>query len=179
MLLASYKSTRAGWRGLANRLIRWRLDGQYSHTEVVFEPGDGVDALMPDGDCQPDAGGALWCASSVATERLPAWSHYRAGGIGGVRFKRITLDPTKWELIAVDTDPRFAARTFVVSQGRPYSWRLIAKTVAWAVAMGRSRQTTCSQISAEALGIAQQDAWRFDPCTLHAAFINRPTKAAP
>ncbi len=47
MLLASYKSTRPGWQGIANRLIRWRLRGVYSHSEIVFQPWDGVDDLMP------------------------------------------------------------------------------------------------------------------------------------
>ncbi len=42
MLLASYTGTRPGLQGLANRAIRFRLGGPYSHTELVFEPGDGV-----------------------------------------------------------------------------------------------------------------------------------------
>ena len=46
MQLASYKSTRLGLQGIANRIIRLRLRGPYSHTEVVFEPGDGVDHLV-------------------------------------------------------------------------------------------------------------------------------------
>lgn len=69
MKLASYKATRPGLQGVANRLIRWRLRGPYSHNELVFEPGDGVAALMPDGTCAADARGALWCASSVAAEQ--------------------------------------------------------------------------------------------------------------
>ena len=71
MLLASYKSTRPGLQGLFNRIIRLRLRGQYIHSEVVFEPGDGVGHLMPDGSAAPGQEGSLWCASSVAAEALP------------------------------------------------------------------------------------------------------------
>ncbi len=78
MLIASYKSTRPGLQGIANRLIRLRLRSIYSHCEVVFEPLDNVGHLMPDGSCAPGPDGALWCASSVAAEALPAHSPRRA-----------------------------------------------------------------------------------------------------
>lgn len=55
MQLASYTATLPGVQGVFNRLIRWRFDGAYSHSEIAFEPADGVDALMPDGSCQTDA----------------------------------------------------------------------------------------------------------------------------
>lgn len=169
MKLASYIATRPGWQGLFNRLIRLRFSGLYSHSEVVFEPGDGVDQLMPDGTCGPDAGGALWCASSVAMEWLPAWSRYRAGKLGGVRFKRIVLDPVKWDVLPVSADPLFAAVYAVGHEGNPYSWRLIAKLAAWVVAFKVTTQTTCSQICAAMFGVPDADAWRFDPCALRAA----------
>ncbi len=169
MKLASYKSTRAGWHGLFNRLIRRRFSGLYSHSEVVFEPGDGVASFMPDNTCQPDAAGALWCGSSVALERLPNWSHYRPGKSGGVRFKRIVLDPAKWDLVTVNVDPLHAAIVFRGEEGNPYSWRLIAAFVSWLIAFKQSNQTTCSQICARAFGIPAADDWRFDPCALHAA----------
>ena len=69
----------------------------------VFEPGDGVDDLMPrdssveaaQPSTRPDASGALWCASSAAAEPIPLWSPRRAGRRGGVRFKRIILRAAK------------------------------------------------------------------------------------
>ena len=79
MKLASYTGTRPGVIGLGNILIRWRLKGDYSHNEVVFEPGDGVDHLMPDGTCASDADGALWCVSSTGLDRIPTWSRARPG----------------------------------------------------------------------------------------------------
>lgn len=167
MKLASYKSTRPGVLGLFNRLIRWRLSGCYSHCEVVFEPDDGVDHLLPDGNAQPQDG-AYWCASSVALERMPGWSHYRAGRIGGVRFKRIVLDPARWDLVDVPHCPGRAARWFIAREGHPYSWRLIAKFLAWMVRpIHRAAQYTCSSAAAGAFGHVDADAWRFDPCLIH------------
>lgn len=179
MKLASYKATRPGLQGLFNRLIRWRFSGLYSHNEVVFEPGDGVDHLMPDGNCAPDADGALWCVSSVAMERLPAWSRYRAGKLGGVRFKRIVLEPAKWDLVRVVADPVHAAMYAVAHEGNPYSWRLIAKLASWLVSFKVTLQKTCSQVCAAMFGVPDVDAWRFDPCTLHAAMQHEWEVACP
>ncbi len=179
MKLASYKATRPGLQGLFNRLIRWRFSGLYSHNEVVFEPGDGVDALMPDGSCAPDVDGALWCASSVAMERLPAWSRYRAEKLGGVRFKRVVLDPAKWDLVPSFAEPMAAAQFAVRSEGQPYSWRLIAKLASWLVSFSVSNQVTCSQFAARAFGVPDGDAWRFDPCALHAAMRHEWEVANP
>lgn len=165
MKLASYKGTRPGLQGIANRLVRWRLDGIYSHTEIVFEPGDGVDLHMPDGTCQPDINGALWCASSVAAERLPAWSRYRAGKTGGVRLKRIVMDPTKWDVVPVSAEPIYAAHVYNVHEGKPYSWRQVSKFLAWWVSpVGDADQSTCAQLAAEMLGY--EEGWRFDPALL-------------
>lgn len=38
MQLASYTATLPGVQGVFNRLIRWRFDGAYSHSEIAFEP---------------------------------------------------------------------------------------------------------------------------------------------
>ncbi len=164
MLLASYKAIRPGMQGIANRLIRWRLDGDYSHNEVVFEPGDVVDHLMPDGTCEPDASGALWCASSVAWERLPATSPRRPGRRGGVRFKRIKLDPAHWDLVKYRRDPLAAASHAKGREGALYDWQLILGFVAWFFRHKASRDT-CSEFCCEAGG--QLEGHRVDPCTLH------------
>lgn len=168
MQLASYKSTRPGIQGWANRLIRLRLRGEHSHNEVVFEPGDGVDHLMPDGTCAPDAAGALWCASSVAAERLPMFSVRRAGNVGGVRFKRIALDPERWDVVPYRRDALAAASWFRMHEGSRYDWALILGFLAWLLAWlapERQDRFTCSEAAAAAGGVPQ--AWRFDPCSLH------------
>ena len=169
MKLASYHGTRAGLMGLGNVLIRMRLRGIYSHSEVVFEPGDGVDHLMPDGTCALDADGVLWCVSSTGLEHIPAWSARRFGKRGGVRFKRIVLGD-KWTLDPVSA-PEQAARWAVENEGRLYDWQLILGFLVWAVPHERSR-VMCSEACAEMLGLG--DAWRFDPCALRAAVGAKP-----
>lgn len=166
MLLASYTGTRPGLQGLANRAIRFRLGGPYSHTELVFEPDDDVDGLMPDGTCAAGADGSLWCGSSVAAEPMPDYSTRRAGRTGGVRMKRVALDPTRWELLPLAGDAWRAARWFREHQGAPYDWQLIAGFLAWVVPQ-KSARWTCSEAVAAAAGFP--DPQRFDPCTLRAA----------
>ena len=73
MKLASYKGTRKGFKGFLNRSIRWWTNSIYSHNELVF-------------DQFKDSQGNMLCASS-------------SGSDGGVRFKYIYLDPTKWDVI--------------------------------------------------------------------------------
>ena len=166
MKLASYKSTRPGLQGIAHRLIRLRLRGIYSHTEVVFEPGDPVGHLMPDGTTARGADGSLWCASSVAAEALPAHSSRRAGRTGGVRLKRIVLNPDHWDMLSMRADPVAAARWFVENQGAPYDWQLILGFLAWFVP-GKDGRWTCSEAGAAAVGVPEKDAWRVDPCNGH------------
>jgi hypothetical protein len=165
MLLASYRSTRPGLQGLANRVIRLRLGGLYSHSEIVFEPGDRVDELMPDHSAERVAG-TLWAASSVALERLPQTSPRRAGEMGGVRFKRIAFAPDLWDLEPLPGDALAAAVWFVAHEGALYDWRLIAKSVAWCMPEQADR-FTCSEAAAAAAQFPE--AWRFDPCNLRAA----------
>jgi hypothetical protein len=168
MLLASYKSTRPGLQGLANRAIRLRLRGPYSHTEVVFEPHDQVGCLMPDGTTAPGADGGLWCASSVAAERLPDYSPRRAGRSGGVRFKRIVLDPDRWDVRRVACSPAMAAQWFKDHEGELYDWQLILGFLAWLIPHKATRWT-CSEACAAALAVPEDEAWRFDPANLEAA----------
>jgi hypothetical protein len=165
---AYYISTRPGLIGLANVLIRWRLRGLESHCELVFLPGDGVDHLMPDGTTQP-VNGAYWCASSVAGERLPSWSRRRAGELGGVRFKRIVLDPDRWMELQSDADPVAAAEWVKSHEGALYDWRLIVGFIAWFFP-NKSDRYTCHEVVAAGEGIAE--GWRFDPCSLCALMVS-------
>lgn len=181
MKLASYVGTRDSVIGLGNRFIRLRLSGireffktnpsedqsilRASHSEIVFEPSDGVDYLMPDGTCQPNANGELWCMSSTGLETIPDFSKRRAGKVGGVRFKRINVNSTHWELDPLYNDPVGVAVWANENQGRLYDWQLIFGFLAWMIPNKKSR-VMCSEACAEALGIP--DAHRFDPCTLQA-----------
>lgn len=131
MKLASYKASRAGIKGLGNLLIRFRTDSIYSHNEVIFEPGDGVDHLMPDGTTEPNSYGAYWMASSSMTDRLPSYSPFRPNGFGGTRFKRIVPDNTKWDIVEYPKDPVQAATYFKDHQGDPYDHSLILGYILW------------------------------------------------
>lgn len=168
MLIASYKSTRPGIQGIANRIIRLRLRSPYSHTEVVFEPEDQVGQWLPDGSAARGEDGSLWCASSVAAEALPAHSPRRAGKGGGVRFKRIVLDPDHWDVRRVACSPLRAAQWFKGNEGDLYDWQLILGFVSWVIPQ-KSQRWTCSEASAAALGVPDGEAWRFDPPGLHEA----------
>lgn len=169
MKLASYIGTRAGIYGLGNALIRLRLGGQESHSEIVFEPGDGpeVAALMPDGSLEPDASGALWCCSSVGLERIPEWSKRRAGHLGGVRFKRIVMSD-HWALDDTRADPLRAAQWANQNQGRLYDWQSIGRYLLWILPSKASRGM-CSEVCATMLGVPAEDAHLFDPRVLRAA----------
>ena len=182
MKLASYVGTRNGFMGLANRLIRLRLSGlkealktdksliqavlRSSHSEIVFEPGDGVDNFMPDGTCNPNEKGELWCASSTGFDIIPSSSIYRAGKCGGVRFKRINVNTHKWELTEAKVGAFFAAIWAVKNQGMLYDWQLVFSFLNWLVPQNKSR-VMCSEACAEMLGFI--DAHRYDPCTLQSA----------
>ena len=153
MKAAFFLGTRSPWYvGLGNRLVRLRLGSQISHCELVFEPGDGVDDLMPDGTCAR-TGDGLWCASSAAAEPIPPWSPRRAGSKGGVRFKRIHAeDPSQWLLVDVPwADARAAAIWFKDHQGALYDWQGIFGFVAWPIP-GRAQRWACHEAVAAALG---------------------------
>ena len=177
MKAAFYTGTRGGWRGIGNVLVRWRLRSQISHCELVFEPGDGVDDLMPrDGQTmlpttQPVAG-EYWCASSSATDPMPTWSPRRAGKSGGVRFKRIDVrDSSKWLLVDVPwADARAAALWFREHQGALYDWQDILGFLVWVVP-DKAQRWTCHEACAAALGHPSPS--RTDPAALCETLIWR------
>ena len=165
MKLALYIGTRKPWYiGLGNRLVRLRLRSQISHCELLFEPGDGVDDLMPDASADPDAD-ELWCAGSSASDVMPGWSPRRAGRHGGVRFKRINVrDASKWLLVDVPwADARRAAQWFVDHQGALYDWQGIVGFIAWPVP-DKADRWSCHEACAAALGHPAPS--RTDPAAL-------------
>ena len=181
MLVASYVGTRHGIAGAGNVLIRFRLSGlqeairmvpaegssklRASHSELVFEPGDGVEHLMPDKSLER-VDGTLWCFSSNGTERLPEWSPRRKGKIGGARFKRIAVenDPTKWALTRLKrSDPVKAATIAYSLQGLPYDFKLILKEVVWVFPQSETKKH-CSEIVAYCLGVPEAE--RINPCLM-------------
>lgn len=158
MLLASYVGTRPGLQGVANLIIRRRFGRAESHSEVVFEPGDGVDDLMPDGTAAPDAEGRLWGFSFVAAERLPLDSPRRAGKIGGGRLKRIKVHgQPQWTVQKFYRDARAAARLALDLRGMAYAWWLVAGWAGWLLRRVQRSHMVCSQFPAIVFGLARPD----------------------
>lgn len=181
MHLASYMGVRDGVMALGTYALRLRLHLSTkpcaTHTELVFEPADGpeVAALMPDGSLLPDSNGALWCASSVGLERMPAYSRRRAGRLGGVRFKRISLVPEKWSLLPLTSNGALtAAKWFRDHEGSLYDWQLIGSFLVWALP-NKSDRTHCSEACAAALGFPSPH--RLDPVTLQTFVSHIPAMA--
>ena len=178
MKAAFYIGTRSGWRGIGNVLVRWRLRSQISHCELVFEPGDAVEKLMPqDGltmlpTTQPIEG-AHWCASSSATDEIPRWSARRPGKHGGVRFKRIDVsDPAKWLLIDLGHGgARTAAAWLRAHEGALYDWQAIVGFLAWPIPHKADRYA-CHEAVGAALGVPEPD--RLDPASLCAVLQMGP-----
>ena len=167
MKLISYTGTRSGIQGIGSVAVLFGTDSDYSHTEIMFEPGDGVEHLMPDGILLAGSEGALWCASASAGDRMPEWSPKRAGKLGGVRFKRIALKPENWYMQDLPKDmfdPVATARWFAVNQGLAYDYRHILSFggIALNYIFGHGEDHyTCTECTAAALGFAQSE--RFQP----------------
>lgn len=98
---------------------------------------------------------------------MPLWSTKRANKIGGVRFKRIVIDPNKWIIRDTKRSAVEAAKVFVLCQGQKYDWKLIFNFIAWFILVftkDRENRKVCSEICAKALGF--EESWRIDPPTL-------------
>lgn len=168
MKLITYKVIPPGIKGLQNRIISWRLNSSYTHSELAFEPKDNVDAYMPDKTTEP-IDGAYWCISSAGSDILPPWSPKRAGERGGVRIKRINIYNGKWIVNDSKRDPIKAIETFKKLEGNRYDWQLIMKYALFLMQERESRRV-CSEFVAEALGY--QEPWRFDPPTIYFTELN-------
>lgn len=137
--LASYKATRPGWHGLVNRVIRFFTRSQYSHSEICV--GD------------PFAG-PVYCLSSVGTE-------------GGVRMKRMQLNPDKWDVIALPGVDEVRLWSFLSDNaGRKYDLIGCVRTVLPFVGREHPHKWFCSEVCAHVIG--HKEAWRMHPGVLHA-----------
>ncbi len=158
MKAAFYLGIRKPWYvGLANILIRIRLRTLITHCEIVFEPGDNVDDLLPKVSQEED-NGFPWCASSAAADTLPKWSKRRAGSRGGIRLKQINVNSVEngkpqWELIDLPgADARKTLQWFLDHEGALYDWQGIFGFVAWIIPEKKGR-FRCDESCGEALGI--------------------------
>ena len=131
-----------GRKRLFNRLVSWYLRGAYSHCELVT---------------RTDENGVSDCISSSFMD-------------GGVRLKRMRLDPAHWDLVEVDGDPRKVHYWLDMHEGDGYDVLGLLGFV-WRRQKGYQDKWFCSEAVAEALGM--QESWRFDPMTLWAALSKR------
>lgn len=169
MKIAFYRGPKSGiLEAVVPAVIRWRLRGPYSHCEIVFEAHDGVEELMPDALLQS---GYHWCASSDAFDTIPLWSRRRPGKAGGVRFKQIRLDSDEWDVIEVPTaDAYEVAWWFKSNEGHKYDWKQILGFLSWFIPQ-QAKRWTCSEACCAALGIDEQEAWRFDPVAVKSLIL--------
>lgn len=91
---------------------------------------------------------------------------------GGVRLKRIQLDPAKWDVWAVDVDEMAARAWFDRHAGQPYDVLGVVGFVARVAGHDKSRWF-CAEAMAAAAGYS--DPWRLDPCSLAAVLRHRQT----
>lgn len=91
---------------------------------------------------------------------------------GGVRFKQIDLDITKWDFVHVPDHLESNARLwFVMHQGDRYDLMGNLHFIIGAIPNDKYKWF-CSEAIAAALGI--DEAWRFDPNALYAILKSQP-----
>lgn len=123
-----------------DKVIILRTGGPYSHVEAILS----------------EEGGVARCASSSLRD-------------GGVRFKDITLEAQKWDIVELaGIEPAQVAAFFAQHLGAPYDVR---GAINFVVPVGSSKNGWfCSEAVGAAIGL--KDAWRFEPNAL-AAVIER------
>lgn len=162
----SYNSIRPGIQALGSYSVRIGTKSKFSHTEIMFEPGDDVEHLVPDGNLEP-IDGAYWCASASAADIIPVWSKRRAGRTGGVRFKRINPNTGHWliqDLPSEEFSSILAATWFKEHEGLAYDWQHIFSFIGvaanWVFTQGVDKYT-CTEACAAALLFKEPE--RFHP----------------
>lgn len=98
---------------------------------------------------------------------------------GGVRIKRIELDPTKWDVWPVDVAEAAVREWFGHHVGQPYDTLGVAGFVARRLGHNKDGWF-CAEAMAASAGYS--DAWRFDTCSLASVlqqrrYINAPVMA--
>lgn len=140
--LASYKGTRPGWHGLANRAIRHGSRSIYSHTEVCI--GNPLRA-------------AVLCVSASGVD-------------GGVRSKVMQLSPENWDVVALPSvTPSRVLDVLREHDGCGYDYRGVARFAApmlpdWIIKPS-ALDWFCSELAAHIMCMAEP--WRYSPADLH------------
>lgn len=130
-----------GRERLFNRAVSGYLRGPYSHCELVLWTDNGWS----------------YCASSSFMD-------------GGVRTKRIQLNPAHWDLVPVVASQTRALVWVRAHEGDGYDLLGLAGFV-WRPFTGEKCKWVCSEAVAAMLGFP--DPWRFDPMVLYCALMAR------
>lgn len=127
--LAFYKGRGTSWKSRAKDwAIRFATGGQYSHVELIEGSAD-FDTVQI-------------CLSS-------------SGRDGGVREKRMKLDPAKWDLVELRVDAEGPA-TFIRNKiGRRYDYPALIFSQFFALGRHNPDRWFCSEIVAASLGLDQ------------------------
>ena len=136
--LASYKSTHTGLSGLMNRGVRFVTRSQYSHSEICI--GNPFES-------------EVWCISASGVD-------------GGVRAKRMQLNPDKWDILPLPHVSEEDATQFLSrNEGDGYDYAGVARFLfPWAIGPSAKRWF-CSEAAAAIVGL--NEPWRFSPADLH------------
>lgn len=86
---------------------------------------------------------------------------------GGVRYRLITFDPAKWDLIEIDGDEQAARQWFKDHGGDSFDIVGLFGFV-WRRSTHNRARWFCSESVAASLGFP--DPYRFDPCSLPCVF---------
>jgi hypothetical protein len=143
IFLASYKGTHSGIHGIINVGIRHATSSQYSHTEICI--GNPFDR-------------AVACLSASGVD-------------GGVRIKRMRLDPEKWDLVACHGIKATNVMVrFSLIEGCGYDYFGAARFAVPLIFPARQHASKwfCSEAALFLLGLAKGEEWRFEPASANA-----------
>jgi len=140
--LASYKATHDGVQGLINIGIRTLDRALYSHSEICV--GNPFESEV---DC------------------------YSSSGIdGGVRCKRMQLNPDKWDIVHLPWVSLITVlNCYEEAKGRKYDYFGVARFALPFATREHPDRDFCSEYGARVAGI--DDPWRFSPHALHVACV--------
>lgn len=164
MALPQY-TTVAFYKGrhrLFDRVVQWWTRGPYSHCELVLAMPrrPGVDVLEQRFEYTPagGVGNEVLCASASFLD-------------GGVRMKRMWLNPDHWDVYELEgADQKAAQRWFEERWGAGYDIAGLFGFL-WRPHKGNPRRWFCSEALAAALGF--RDPWRYCVNTLFSALLEK------
>lgn len=136
--LASYKHRASGLLGLVNRGIQWVTRSRYSHTELcIGHPFEGL----------------VHCITS-------------SGMDGGVRCKRMQLNPAHWDVLPMPWVSESAAWAFMLdNKGAHYDYMGVVRFLfPWALREHPTRWF-CTEAVAHIAGF--DEPWRYSPADFH------------